>query len=96
MGSVRDKDVTRGGSGGSDNRAVIWRSAADRWLDLNALLPPSKYNASVALALDVRGDLLQVGGEASRYELSHPGTPQESHAVPIAHPVIWTARLIDA
>ena len=96
VGFVRKKDTTRGGSGGSDNCAVIWQSAPDRWFDLNALLPSSKYNASRALAIDIRGDVVQIGGEASRYEPYHPGTPQESHAVPVAHPVIWTARLISA
>lgn len=92
VGFVRRKDLTSGGSGGSDNCAVIWQGSADCWVDLNALLPSVKYNASRALAIDIRGDVLQIGGEASRYELYHPG-PQESHAVPVAHPVIWTARL---
>ena len=96
VGFVRKKDTTRGGSGGSDNLAVVWQGAADRWFDLNALLPSSKYNASRALAIDIQGNTLQIGGEASQYELFHPGTPQESHAVPVAHPVIWKARLIDA
>jgi hypothetical protein len=96
VGFVRKKDTTRGGSGGSDNLAVVWQGAADRWFDLNALLPSSKYNASRALAIDIQGNTLQIGGEASQYELFHPGTPQESHAVPVAHPVIWTARLINA
>jgi hypothetical protein len=93
VGFVRAKDTTRDGSGGSDNRAVIWQGASDRWFNLNALLPSAKYNASTALAIDIRGDVLQVCGRAIRYELSHPGTPQESHAVPVAHPVLWTARL---
>jgi hypothetical protein len=93
VGSVRRKDTTRGGSAGSDNCAVVWQGSADRWVDLNALLPSATYNASTALAIDIRGDVLQIGGEASRYQLYHPG-PQESHAVPVAHPVIWTARLI--
>jgi hypothetical protein len=96
VGSVRVKEATRGGSGGSDDRAVIWQGAADRWFDLNALLPSSKYNASSASAIDIRGDVVQIGGRAIRYELYHPGTPQESHAVPVAHPVIWKARLINA
>ena len=96
VGFVRVKAATRGGSDGSDNCAVIWQGAADRWFDLNALLPSSKYNASIASAIDIRGAVLQVGGMASRYELSHAGTPQEGHAVPVAHPVIWTARLIQA
>lgn len=93
VGFVRVKDTTRNGSTGDDNRAVIWQGAADRWFDLNALLPPKTYNASVAWAIEIRGDTVQVCGQASRYELSHPGTPQESHAVPVAHPVLWTARL---
>ena len=93
VGFIRQKDTTRDGSGGSDNRAVIWQGAADRWFDLNALLPSDRYNASSASAIDIRGDVVQVCGQAIRYELYHPGTPQESHAVPVAHPVLWTARL---
>lgn len=93
VGNIRARENTRGGTGGSDNLAVIWQGAANRWFDLNALLPSSKYNASRALAIEIRGDVLQVCGEASRYELFHAGTPQESHAVPVAHPVLWTARL---
>jgi len=93
VGFVRARDTTRNGSTGSDNRAVLWQGAADRWLDLNALLPAKKYNASVAWAIEIRGGAVHVCGEASRYEVSHPGTPQESHAVPVAHPVLWTARL---
>ncbi len=93
VGFVRAKDTTRNGSTGDDNRAVLWQGAADRWFDLNALLPPKKYNASVAWAIEIRGDVVHVCGEASRYEVSHPGTPQESHVVPVAHPVLWTARL---
>jgi hypothetical protein len=93
VGSVREKDNTRGGSGGSDNRAVIWQGAPDKWFDLNALLPSAKYNASVASAIDIQGDVLRVCGQAIQYEFYHAGTPQEGHAVPVAHPVLWTARL---
>lgn len=96
VGYVRVKDTTPNGSGGSDNRAVIWQGAADRWVDLNTLLPATKYNASVAWSIDVRGDVLQVCGQASRYEATKPGTKYEDHAVPVAHPVIWTARLSGA
>ena len=93
VGFVRAKDTTPNGSSGSDNRAVIWQGAADRWMDLNTLLPVEKYNASVAWSIDIRGDVVQVCGEASRYEATKPGTKFEDHAVPMAHPVIWTARL---
>ena len=93
VGFVREKDTTRGGSGGSDNRAVIWQGSADRWFDLHALVDPTQYNASVASAIEIQGDVIRVCGQVSRYELYHPGTPQESHAVPVAHPVVWTARL---
>jgi len=66
---------------------------ADRWFDLNALLSTKKYNASVAWAIEIRGDAVHACGEASWYEVSDPGTAQESHFVPVAHPVLWTARL---
>jgi hypothetical protein len=93
VGYVRAKDTTRDGSTGSDNRAVLWQGAPDRWVDLNALLPARRYNASVAWAIAVVGDELRVCGEASRYEARDPDTARESHFVPVAHPVVWTARL---
>jgi hypothetical protein len=96
VGFVREKDTTRDGSGGSDNRAVIWQGTPDRWFDLHALIDSSEYNASMASAIDVQGDVVRVCGQVSRYELYKPGTPHESHAVPVAHPVVWTARLINA
>jgi hypothetical protein len=92
VGFVRRKENTRGGSPGSDNCAVLWQGAADRWVDLQALLP-SKYNASRALCIHIQDDTILVGGEASQFELTHPGTPHEGHAVPVAHPVLWTATL---
>ena len=94
VGSVREKDTTRGGSGGADNRAVLWQGAADRWFDLHSLVDSSVYNASMAAAIDIQGEVLRICGQVSRYELLHAGTPYESHAVPVAHPVVWTARLI--
>ncbi len=96
VGFVRARDLTKDGTPGSDNRAVLWQGAADRWLDLNALLPASEYNASMAKAIMVHGDRVLVCGEANRYEVTHAGTRQESHAVPIAHPVLWTAQLARA
>jgi hypothetical protein len=96
VGFVREKDTTRGGSGGSDNRAVLWQGAADRWFDLHSLVDSKQYNASMASAIEIQGDVLRICGQVSRYELMHPDTPYESHTVPVAHPVVWTARLIKA
>ena len=93
VGFVRRKDTTRNGSTGSDNRASLWRGTAGAWFDLNSLLPSDKYNASSASALEIRGQQIRICGEASRYEAAHAGTRNESHAVPVAHPVLWTARL---
>jgi hypothetical protein len=81
------------GSEGSDNRAVLWEGSADRWFDLNALLPGQKYNASIAWAIEIRDDAVRLCSEANRYEAKDPGTPYECHVVPVAHPVLWTARL---
>ena len=93
VGFVREKDTTRGGSGGSDNRAVLWQGAADRWFDLHSLVDSTQYNASMASAIEIQGDVLRICGQVTRYEVLHPDTPYESHAVPVAHPVVWTARL---
>ncbi|MFN0180168.1 MAG: hypothetical protein ACKVZ0_15315 [Gemmatimonadales bacterium] len=92
VGYVRVKDNTRNGTGGSDNRSVLWQGAADRWFDLNSVLP-AKYNASIAWAIEVRGDEVRVCGTANRFEVVEPGTAREYHVVPVAHPVLWTARL---
>ena len=94
VGMVRTKENTANGTPGSDSRATIWQGDAARWLDLNALLPQDEYNASAALAIEVRGDLIRICGQASRYELQRPGTPHETHVVPVARPVLWTARLL--
>jgi hypothetical protein len=93
VGSVRRRDTTRNGSTGSDDRATLWQGNADRFLDLNSLLPPDNYNASIAWAMEIRGNELRICGEASMYEVTGAGTRMESHVVPIAHPVLWTARL---
>src|SRR5262249_8119714 len=93
VGFVRVKDTTGNGGTGEDNRAVLWQNAANRWFDLNALLPEKKYNASVAWAIEIRDDIVRICGEASRYELKNPGTPYETHMVPVAHPVLWSSRL---
>jgi hypothetical protein len=93
VGYVRMKDTTPNGSAGSDNHAAVWQGSADRWIDLNAFLPDSTYNASIASAISINGDVIQVAGQAMRIELTHAGTKFEDHAIPVAHPVVWTARL---
>jgi hypothetical protein len=93
VGFVRRKDTTRNGSAGCDGRATVWQGEADRCFDLNSLLPPDKYNASTAWAIEIRGNELRICGEASKYEVTDAGTRLESHVVPLAHPVLWTARL---
>lgn len=93
VGYVRARENTRNGTPGSDDRAVLWQGTADRWIDLNALLPEATYNASIAWAVEVDGDELRICGEASRYEVQDAGTARESHVVPVSHPVVWTARL---
>ena len=90
-GFVRAKDTTPNGSTACDDRAALWYEAANDWLDLNASLPEA-YNASVAWSIHAQGGEWSVGGEASRFEVGDPGTPRESHAVPTAHPVIWTLQ----
>ena len=89
VGFVRQKDTTRNGSTACDDRAALWHGAADDWTDLNVFLGDA-YNASVAWAIETGDGELRIGGEASRFEASDAGTPRESHAVPVAHPVIWT------
>lgn len=93
VGSVRREDMTRNGSANLADQAALWQGGNDRWFDLNALLPPdSGLNASVAWAIECAGDRVQICGEASRYEVSDPGTDRESHFSPGAQAVVWTAR----
>ncbi|MBX7185099.1 MAG: hypothetical protein K1Y01_08140 [Vicinamibacteria bacterium] len=93
VGFVRRKDTTRNGSSGCDNQAALWRGEADSWIDLNASLAGTEFNASVAWAIEVTGDSIRVCGEASRFEVNDAETPRENHYVPAAHPVLWTARV---
>jgi hypothetical protein len=55
-----------------DNRAVLRQGAPDRWVDLHAYVPEDEYNASAASAIEVRGDVVSVCGEASRFEVTNP------------------------
>ena len=93
VGSVRPKDLTRSETPGYDNRAVLWQGDSNHWFDLNGLLEPKGYNASVAWAIEVIDGKLHICGEALKYEVGNPGTPSESHFLPVAHPVLWTAHL---
>jgi hypothetical protein len=93
VGFVRRTDTTRNGSSSFADQAAVWRGTNDEWIDLNALLPPeSGLNASVAWSIECQGDGVQICGEASRYDVSDPGTDRESHFVPAAQAVVWTAR----
>lgn len=94
VGYVREKEMTANGTPGSCNRAVLWQSDANRWIDLNALLPEKKYNASIAWSIELSGDDVRVCGQADYVEIQNSGTKNESHAVPVSHPVLWTAKLL--
>jgi hypothetical protein len=94
VGLVRVKDSTRNGASAYDDRAVIWQGSAERWFDLNALLP-APYNASNAWAIHFDAERVHICGEANQVEVSDPGTPRESHYTPAARAVLWTARLSD-
>ena len=93
VGLVRREDVTRNGSASLADQATLWQGSNDRWFDLNSLLPRGRgFNASVAWSIECLGDRVQICGEASRYEVSDPGTDRESHFIPAAQAVVWTAR----
>ena len=74
VGFVREKDTTKNGSTGIDNRAMLWHSAADKCFDLNSLLPSNSYNASIAHSIEITGSKVQIGGQVSRYEVTDAGT----------------------
>jgi hypothetical protein len=91
-GSVRRRHATMNGTPGSDDQAALWRGGGDRWFDLNSLLP-QPYNSSTALAVEWVGQEIRICGEVRLCEVSHPGTKNESHIVPKAHPALWTGCL---
>jgi hypothetical protein len=94
VGFVRRTDTTRNGSSSLADQAALWHGTNDQWIDLNVLLPPeSGLNASAAWSIKWQGDRLQICGEASRYDVSDPGTDRESHFVPLAQAVVWSARI---
>ena len=93
VGFVREKDTTKNGSSGINNRAILWQGTAEKYLDLNSLLPSNTYNASVAHAIEISESKIQICGQACWHEVTDPGTPRESHVQPIARPVLWTASL---
>jgi hypothetical protein len=93
VGLVRRQGLTRNGSSNLADQAALWQGSRDRWIDLNALLPQdSRLNASAAWSIECLPDRVQVCGEASRYGVSDAGTDRESHFVPEAQAVVWTAR----
>jgi len=93
VGLVRAKDTTRNGSASLADKASLWQGTADSWFDLNAFVP-KPFNASAAGAITFVGERLWICGSAMRYEASDPGTPRESHYLPQAQAVLWTAQLI--
>lgn len=93
VGLVRRQELTANGSSSLADQAALWQGAGDRWIDLNALLPPeSGFNASAAWSIEWCRDRVQICGEACRYEVSDPDTDRESHFLPGAQAVVWTAR----
>ena len=91
-GFIRRKDVTLNGSTSLANQAALWHGDAAQWIDLNDVLPAKgDFNASIAWAIDVQGNVVRVGGAVSRYEVRDPDTNRESHSVPAEQAVIWTA-----
>lgn len=93
VGLVRRDNLTRNGSSSLADQAALWHGGSDRWFDLNALLPAgSGFNASAAWSIEFTDGAVRICGEASRYDVSDPGTDRESHFVPEAQAVVWTAR----
>jgi hypothetical protein len=93
VGLVRRHDTTRNGSSSLADQAALWQGGGDSWLDLNAMLPAnSGLNASAAWSIRVDDGRIQICGEAARYEVSDAGTDRESHYLPAAQAVVWTAR----
>ena len=92
VGLVRRHDMTRNLSANLADEAALWHGSKDDWFNLNSVLPKaSGLNASVAWSIERAGDRVRICGEASRCEVSDAGTDRESHFVPEAHAVIWTA-----
>ena len=92
VGFVRARQATPSGLAAFDDRAVIWNGSPDRWLDLNAVLPPP-FNASTAWAIQFTRDSVLICGEAKEVEVSDPGTARESHGIARCQAVLWTAEL---
>jgi hypothetical protein len=92
VGFVRAKVRTRTGLAACDDRAVLWDGAADRWVDLNAFLPPP-FNASVAWAIGVHADQIVVCGVASQVALDNPRASPKGQLVAEACAVVWRCRL---
>jgi hypothetical protein len=92
VGFVRRLDMTRNFSSNLLDEAALWRGSSDDWFNLNSVLPASSgLNASVARAIERAGGQVRICGAASRCEVSDAGTDRESHFVPEARAVIWTA-----
>lgn len=95
VGFVRPKANAEDGIAATDDRAVIWGGSAKHWVDLNALLPPP-FNASIAWAIRIDGDVIEVCGEALHVLLDHTRAPASRPELNEPRAVLWRGRLTRA
>ncbi|MDX2117112.1 MAG: hypothetical protein SFY96_02905 [Planctomycetota bacterium] len=92
VGFIRPRATTKDGIAASEDRAVIWNSSAEHWVDLNALLP-APFNASIAWAIRIDGDVIEVCGEALQVRLKHTGTSDTPPELKEPLAILWRGRL---
>lgn len=86
VGFVKRKENTKAGFGSPETHACIWAGTADAFLDLHTFVP-QPWNASVASAIELDGDLVRIVGSVEEF-IFHGDAP----SIGARQPCLWEAR----
>ena len=92
VGFVQVEATTRSGSGTMASKAALWQGDAASFVDLQALVP-EPWNASSAVAVEVRDGTLRIAGTLTQFGTTDELTPRESQFVIATRAAVWETRL---
>lgn len=75
VGFVKRKENTKAGFSSPETHACIWAGTADAFLDLHTFVP-QPWNASVASAIELDGDLVRIVGSVEEF-IFHGDAPSD-------------------
>lgn len=86
VGMVKPLEMTRAGFNAPETRAALWAGAGDQFLDLHAAVP-APWNASVARAIEIEGDVVRIAGSVEEF-IFHGDAP----SIGARLACVWEAR----